>query len=99
MLDRINQIREEAGRFKAATQIELEEFRLKYLSKKGQLNSLFEDFKNVTNEQKREIGQKLNELKNVLSETFERYKETLNDQQSTDSENDLTRPEIGRAHV
>ncbi len=92
MLDRINRIKEDALHFKATTQDELEEFRLKYLSKKGQLNVLFDDFKTITSEQKREIGQKLNELKNLLSETFERYREALDNQSSAISENDLTRP-------
>ncbi len=92
MLDRINKIKEEAEKFKVTTQAELEEFRLKYLSKKGQLNALFDEFKVITSEQKREVGQKLNELKGLLSDTFERYRGVLEDQMSTVSDNDLTRP-------
>ncbi len=92
MLDKINQIKEETTKFKAGTQAELEDFRLKYLSKKGQLNDLFDEFKTITGEQKREIGQKLNELKNLLGETFDRYKDMLETRSSADSANDLTRP-------
>jgi phenylalanyl-tRNA synthetase alpha chain len=92
MLDKINQVKEDAGRFKAATQAELEVFRLKYLSKKGQLNALFDEFKTITGEQKREAGQKLNELKNLLTETFERYRDALDGEPATDRDNDLTRP-------
>ncbi len=92
MIDKINKIKEEAEGFKAATQAELEEFRLKYLSKKGELNALFDDFKTIAGEQKREVGQKLNELKNVLTETFERFKEALDGDRSSVSDNDLTRP-------
>ena len=102
MLDKINKIKEEAGRFKAATQAELEEFRLKYLSKKGQLNALFDEFKTITGEQKREAGQKLNELKNLLTETFERYREALENEKTAAQDNDLTRPgeliHIGSRH-
>ncbi|MDR1171447.1 MAG: phenylalanine--tRNA ligase subunit alpha [Bacteroidales bacterium] len=92
MLDKINRIKEDASRFKAATQDELEEFRLKYLSKKGQLNALFDEFKTVAGEQKRELGQKLNELKNLLAETFEHYREALDSETETVRDNDLTRP-------
>ena len=92
MIDKINKIKEEADKFKAATHAELEEFRLTYLSKKGELNTLFNEFKNITVEQKREVGQKLNELKNLLTETFDRYKNALENDMPTASENDLTRP-------
>ena len=92
MLDRINRIKEEANRFKATTQAELEEFRLKYLSKKGQLNALFDEFKTIAGEQKREAGQKLNELKSLLIEIFERNRETLENKTVTVHDNDLTRP-------
>jgi len=92
MLDKINKIKEEVSRFKAATQIELEEFRLKYLSKKGQLNELFDEFKTVAGEHKREAGQKLNELKILLNETFERYMEVLNSEITIVYDNDMTRP-------
>ena len=92
MLDKINKIKEEAIRFKAATQADLEEFRLKYLSRKGQLNALFDEFKTVAAEQKREAGQKLNELKNLLNETFEHYRATLDNETTAVQANDLTRP-------
>ena len=92
LLDNINRIKEEVVSFKAATEVELEEFRLKYLSKKGQLNTLFDEFKTVAGEQKREAGQKLNELKNMLTDTFERYKLALDSETTTAQDNDLTRP-------
>ena len=102
MLDKITKIKEEADKFKAATHAELEEFRLKYLSKKGQLNSLFDEFKTVVGEQKRETGQKLNELKNILTDTFERCKAVLDDETTTTLNSDLTRPgdaiNIGSRH-
>jgi len=92
MLDKINRIKEEAARFKVTTQTELEEFRLKYLSKKGLLNALFDEFKTVAAEQKREAGQKLNELKNRLNDSFERYRVNLDSETSVVRDNDLTRP-------
>jgi len=94
MLEKINKIKAEVERIKIATHTELEEFRLKYLSKKGQLNVLFDEFKTVAAEHKREAGQKLNELKNQLTDAFERYKEALNSEMSTAQDNDLTRPGV-----
>lgn len=44
----------------------LETFRIKFLSKKGLLNALFDDFKNVSGPEKREVGKALNELKLLL---------------------------------
>ena len=57
---------------------ELEALRIKYLSKKGEITALFNEFRNVPNEQKRELGQLLNQLRqetegriNELREQFE----------------------------
>ena len=48
----------------------LEELRIKYLSKKGVVNDLMNEFRNVPADQKREIGMKLNELKTALQNKF-----------------------------
>jgi phenylalanyl-tRNA synthetase alpha chain len=53
---------------------DLENFRLTYLSKKGKINILFDDFKLVPNEEKKIIGAKLNILKNEASQIFENFK-------------------------
>jgi len=47
------------------TAVELEIFRIKYLSRKGLINELFEEFKTITNDQKKEVGKVMNELKQV----------------------------------
>lgn len=49
----------------------LEEFRLYYLSRKGLLNDLFENLKNVDKSIKGSYGKGLNELKNFAIELFE----------------------------
>jgi len=77
MLDKINQIRQETAGFTPGSPALLENFRLKYLSKKGLLNELFDEFKTIGNEQKREVGKSLNELKNELNELFEAGKRSL----------------------
>ena len=46
---------------------ELENFKIKYLGKKGILNDIFGRFKSLPNEEKKEIGQILNEFKQAVS--------------------------------
>jgi phenylalanyl-tRNA synthetase alpha chain len=54
-----------------STTEEIEKFKIKYLGRKGILQSLFEEFKTVPNDQKKIIGQKLNDLKNKISQIIE----------------------------
>ena len=68
MLEKIEKLTEEIKSLEAANADALEALRIKYLSKKGEIPSLFNDFRNVPNEQKKEIGQKLNVLKNFATE-------------------------------
>lgn len=75
MLDRINQLKQEIATLKAATAAEAEELRIKYLSKKGLVTSLINDFRNVAPEQKRELGKAVNELKNYATEAINALKE------------------------
>ncbi|MDN4753764.1 phenylalanine--tRNA ligase subunit alpha [Porphyromonadaceae bacterium W3.11] len=53
---------------------ELEALRLKYLSKKGLLNQLMADFKNVAPEDKKEVGIMVNQLKQLAISTFDEMK-------------------------
>lgn len=48
---------------------DLEQFRVEYLGSKGEIKNLFQDFKDVSPDQKKEIGQLLNELR-IHAETF-----------------------------
>ena len=64
MLAKIEQLLQEIEGLQAANAEELEALRIKYLSKKGAINELMADFRNVPAEQKKEVGMKLNELKN-----------------------------------
>jgi len=56
---------------------ELEEFRLKYLSKKGILQQLFESFRTIPNEEKKEIGKLINELKQKVEGKFSEIQSKL----------------------
>lgn len=68
MLAKIEQLLQEVKGLTAQNPEELEALRIKYLSKKGAINALMADFRNVPAEQKKEVGMKLNELKNLAQE-------------------------------
>ena len=70
---------------------EIEAARIKYLSKKGEISQLFNDFRNVPNEQKREIGQRLNELKNLATDKINALKAEFENNNDANAEVDLTR--------
>lgn len=56
MIDKIKTLLQEVENMKAANAEELETLRIKYLSKKGEVSLLFNDFRNVASDQKREVG-------------------------------------------
>ena len=91
MLDKINQLLSEIGTLSASTTEEIENLRIKYLSKKGEISSLMNDFRNVAAEQKREVGMKLNELKEQAQNRINSLRESLEADQSVDNTIDLTR--------
>jgi phenylalanyl-tRNA synthetase alpha chain len=105
MLERINNLLHEVEEFAANSKEHVEEYRIKWLSKKGEITALFDDFKAVAPEIKREVGQKLNDLKNKAQDKINELKE-LHDtsaSSSTDMQIDLTIPsdpsiQIGSRH-
>ncbi len=76
---------------KADSAEELEALRIKYLSKKGAINELMADFRNVPAEHKKEVGMKLNELKQRAQERITALKEAFESQDHDCNELDLTR--------
>ena len=92
MLQRISDLLKEIASFSPNNSEELESFRLKYLSKKGAISDLFEDFRNVAPEQKKEVGQKLNMLKQQALEKFNSYRSLLTSADEKSEGADLTRP-------
>ena len=78
MLSKIEKLITELETAVIETKEQVEEYRIKWLSKKGEITLLFDEFKQVAPELKREVGQKLNQLKvnaqnkiNELKEKFE----------------------------
>ena len=91
MLDKINNLKSVIESLSATTKDEVEALRIKYLSKKGEVSLLFNDFRNVPNEQKREIGQELNKLKTLATDKINQLKEQVENSGSDEATIDLTR--------
>ncbi|MFH6603227.1 phenylalanine--tRNA ligase subunit alpha [Maribacter algicola] len=103
MIDTIKEHIAEVEKFKADSKEAVENFRIKYLGKKGLLNEFFKEFKNVPNDQKKEFGQTINELKQVATDKVNTLRSIL--ENKTDESGiygDLTRPgepiELGSRH-
>ena len=92
MLQRIIDLLKEISTATIKNQKELESFRLKYLSKKGIISNLFEDFKNVSASEKKEVGQKLNLLKQSIQEKYNSMKSQFDTAEDSSGSTDLTRP-------
>lgn len=74
MIDKINALKAEIEALTASTPEEAEQLRIKYLSKKGAVSLLLNDFRNVPAEQKREIGQLINGLKTLATDKINSLK-------------------------
>jgi phenylalanyl-tRNA synthetase alpha chain len=91
MKDRIQSLMQEVQGLTAESVDAVEQLRIKYLSKKGEVSLLFNDFRNVPAEEKREVGQLLNDLKNIATERINQLKEDLSQMQGPGEQTDLTR--------
>ncbi len=95
MLDKIKNIFDEVNSSIVSNKEDLEKFRIKYISRKGVLNDLFEEFKAVANDQKKAVGQELNKLKTLAEQQLKDFTEKVEDSNSNSaSQNnfDLTLP-------
>ena len=102
MEDKIKKDLEDILHFNSDSEAEIEEFRVKYLGKKGLLNSYFVEFKSLESEEKKKLGSLLNELKNSAQQKVDNLK-SKNSKKSGDLKiNDISRPgdpiEIGSRH-
>ena len=102
ILDKIEKLLEEVKGLTASNAEEIEAMRLKYLSKKGEINALMADFRNVPAEQKKEVGIKINELKQTALERINSLREQFETAEAQDDDLDLTRTaypiELGTRH-
>ena len=102
MIQKIEQLMQEIAALQAKNAQEAEALRIKYLSKKGEITALFNEFRNVPNDQKREFGQRLNELKTLATDRINALREGFQEKEKDTNKIDITRPafpeEIGTRH-
>ena len=92
MINKINEMMAEIQSLTAKSAEEVEQIRIKYLSKKGAITALMNDFRSVPPELKREVGQKLNALKTMAGEKLASLRESLaTDAEAAIGDIDLTR--------
>ena len=91
ILDKIDQLLNEVSNLSAQNADEIEQLRLKYLSKKGEITALMADFRNVAADQKKVVGMKINELKQLAQDKLNELKECVGTQKKTEDAPDLTR--------
>jgi phenylalanyl-tRNA synthetase alpha chain len=98
----IEELLEKVRNTNIQTAEELEAFRTEFLSKKGKLNELFEEFKNIPKEAKKEVGQILNVLKNEVNSKYEEHKKKFQSVNTKNENIDLTCPpypvQLGSRH-
>ena len=102
MEDKIKKDLEDILNFNSDSEAEIEEFRVKYLGKKGLLNSYFVEFKSLESEEKKKLGSLLNELKNSAQQKVDNLKSNNSKKSDNLKINDISRPgdpiEIGSRH-
>ena len=102
LLKKIENLKAQIAELKADNNEAIEALRIKYLSKKGEITALFNEFRNVPNEQKREYGQRLNELKSLATDKINSLKEDCGTKDTVSNQIDISRPaypdEIGTRH-
>lgn len=91
MLEKIEELLKEVNNLKASNAEEIEQLRLKYLSKKGEITALMADFRNVAADQKKVVGMKINELKQAAMQKINELKEQNAGAEESADDIDLTR--------
>ncbi len=92
MLEKIDKLLTVISEFTVSDIEELEAFRIRYMSKKGIISGLFEEFKQMPAQEKKEVGIKLNILKQSVIEKYNSYRNTLKPVSVASRLNDLSRP-------
>lgn len=94
--DRVQEIYQEIEQFTIANKEQLEQFRQRFVGRKGVVEALFENLKDLPKEQRREVGQTLNQLKNFANDYFQKFQAQIEAQaeQSPAASLDLTLPTV-----
>jgi phenylalanyl-tRNA synthetase alpha chain len=103
MIEKLKKVIQEIKDLSINSAEELEVFRIKYLSRKGIINDLFEEFKAIPNEQKKDTGKVMNELKQITEFKFNESQVVFGKKQKEEQiETDISLPgepiNIGARH-
>lgn len=102
LLEKIDNLLKEVSELSAKKAEEVEQLRLRFLSKKGEITALMGEFRNVPADQKREVGIRINELKQQAQNKINALKEQLATNEAQSDDIDLTRTaypiELGTRH-
>ena len=91
MLEKIEELLKEVNNLKASNAEEIEQLRLKYLSKKGEITALMAHFRKVAADQKKVVRMKINELKQAAMQKINELKEQNAEAEESADDIDLTR--------
>lgn len=101
MLENIDALLIEVQNFQSTTKDEIEQFRLKFVGKKGIMNDFYDTLKRIPNSEKKDFGQKINRLRNAVDHKLEELKQASQTEKTPEKE-DLSRPafplELGSRH-
>ncbi len=102
MKEKIATLNAEILTFVPQNKEELEQFRIQFLGKKGKIQDLFADFKNLAPELRKEMGVLLNDLKNNAQQKFDEFKNSFQETTKKEATTDLSMPadflELGTRH-
>ena len=91
LLEKISSLLDEIQHLTASTPEEIEQLRQHYLSKKGAIAALMNDFRTVAAEQKREVGMRINELKTQAFDKINALRDQVADTAMEGEQLDMTR--------
>ncbi len=92
MIDKINNLYIEISSSLYTTPEDVESFRLRFLSKKGIISGLFDEFRNISSNEKKELGRKLNQLKQAANEKYTELINNLGTSHDISGSGDLSKP-------
>ena len=101
MIKQVEILLKEVELFKPNSKDDIENFRLKYLGKKGKVTNLFDVFKSIPSENKKEFGQAINTLKKNVKIKIDSFKKsflTVQHDEDIDTTKPLRLDSIGSKH-
>ncbi len=91
--EEIDKVLAELSALKCRTQKEVEEARVRFLGKKGEITALFDEFRVVDKDKKKEFGRTLNELKQAAQAKIEELRSSVSDgEEAKACKDDLSMP-------